>query len=110
MTSTAPPMPPRHAADGGEVIPARIFRDERNANRMSRSRVRVCLQDGLRLDLNRLARKGFIKFGTNIGLRGIAWTNSSMSFLHPVEGVMRAGQLVQKEIVSPPPSQHPAGL
>ena len=33
-----------------------------------------------------------------------------MSFLHPVEGVMRAGQLVQKEIVSPPPSQHPAGL
>ena len=44
-----------------------------NANRMSRSRVRVCLQDGLRLDLNRLARKGFIKFGSNIGLRGIAW-------------------------------------
>ena len=43
---------------------------------MSRSRVRVCLQDGLRLDLNRLARRGFIKFGTNIGLRGIAWTNS----------------------------------
>ena len=43
---------------------------------MSRSRVRVCLQDGLRLDLNRLARRGFIKFGTNIGPRGIAWTNS----------------------------------
>jgi hypothetical protein len=43
---------------------------------MSRSRVRVCLQDGLRLDLNRLARKGFIKFGSNIGLRGIAWTIS----------------------------------
>jgi hypothetical protein len=40
---------------------------------MLRSRVRVCLQDGLRLDLNRLARKGFIKFGMNIGLRGIAW-------------------------------------
>jgi hypothetical protein len=40
---------------------------------MSRSRVRICLQDGLRLDLNRLARKGFIKFGTNIGPRGIAW-------------------------------------
>ena len=43
---------------------------------MSRSRVRVCLQDGLRLDLNRLARKGFIKLGTNIGARGIVWTNS----------------------------------
>jgi hypothetical protein len=33
---------------------------------MSRSRVRVCLRDGLRLDLNRLARKRFIKFGTNM--------------------------------------------
>src|SRR6516164_1075617 len=51
---------------------------------MSRSRVRVCLQDGLRLDLNRLARKGFIKFGTNIGLRGIAWTNSYWGVVHGV--------------------------
>ena len=51
---------------------------------MSRSRVRVCLQDGLRLDLNRLARKGFIKFGTNIGLRGIAWTNSYWGAVHGV--------------------------
>ena len=51
---------------------------------MSRSRVRVCLQDGLRLDLNRLARKGFIKFGTNIGLRGIAWTNAYGGAVHGV--------------------------
>ena len=43
---------------------------------MSRARVRVRLQDGLKLDLNRLARRGFIKFGANIGLRGIAWTGS----------------------------------
>jgi hypothetical protein len=43
---------------------------------MSRPRERVCLQDGLKLDLNRLARKGFIKHGTNIGVRGITWTHS----------------------------------
>jgi len=33
---------------------------------MPRPRERVCLQDGLRLDLNRLNRKGFIKFGSYI--------------------------------------------
>jgi hypothetical protein len=43
---------------------------------MSRPRERVCLQDGLKLDLNRLARKGFIKHGANIGVRGITWTHS----------------------------------
>ena len=51
---------------------------------MSRSRVRICLQDGLKLDLNRLARKGFIKFGTDIGPRGIAWTNSYWGVVHGV--------------------------
>jgi len=40
---------------------------------MPRARVRVSLQDGLRLDLNRLARKGFVQFGANVGLRGIVW-------------------------------------
>src|SRR5258707_15434186 len=43
---------------------------------MARARERGCLQDGLKLDLNRLARKGYIKCGSNIGLRGIRWTNS----------------------------------
>jgi len=43
---------------------------------MPRSRVRVCLQDGLKLDLNRLVRKQFIKPGANIGVRGITWTHS----------------------------------
>jgi hypothetical protein len=43
---------------------------------MARPRHRVCLQDGLRLDLNQLARKGFIKFCANIGPRGISWSNS----------------------------------
>src|SRR5262245_36709674 len=43
---------------------------------MSRPRMRVCLQDGLKLDLNRLARNGFIKFDSQIGSCGIAWNNS----------------------------------
>ena len=43
---------------------------------MPRPRERVCLQDGLKLDLNRLARQGFVRRGTNIGGRGIKWTHS----------------------------------
>src|ERR1700757_5054139 len=43
---------------------------------MPRPRHRVCLQDGLKLDLNLLARKGFIKFGADIGARRISWSNS----------------------------------
>lgn len=43
---------------------------------MPRPRERVCLQDGLKLDLNRLARTGFIRRGANIGVRGIGWTHS----------------------------------
>jgi hypothetical protein len=43
---------------------------------MPRPRHRVCLQDGLKLDLNHLARKGFIKFGADIGARGLVWRNS----------------------------------
>jgi len=43
---------------------------------MPRPRYRACLQDGLKLDLNSLAREGFIKFGANIGARGISWSNS----------------------------------
>ena len=35
---------------------------------MPRPRERVCLQDGLKLDLNRLAQNGFIKRGANIGV------------------------------------------
>jgi hypothetical protein len=43
---------------------------------MPRPRYRACLQDGLKLDLNHLARKGFIKFGANIGARRIAWSSA----------------------------------
>jgi hypothetical protein len=43
---------------------------------MPRPRYRACLQDGLKLDLNDLARKGLIRFGANIGARGLSWNNS----------------------------------
>ena len=43
---------------------------------MPRPRYRACLQDGLKLDLNHLARKGLINPGANIGARGISWSNS----------------------------------
>jgi hypothetical protein len=55
---------------------------------MSRSRVRVCLQDGLKLDLNLLARMGFIKFGTNTDPRRISWSNSHQG--HIASGVIGA--------------------
>ena len=42
---------------------------------MPRPRQRACLQDGLRLDLNRLARGGFVRPGTATGPVGINWTN-----------------------------------
>jgi hypothetical protein len=40
---------------------------------MPRPRVRACLQDGLKLDLNRLSRKGFIRPGARSGPTGIRW-------------------------------------
>jgi hypothetical protein len=43
---------------------------------MSRPRMRVCLQDGLKLDLNRLAHRGFIRRGAKSGPIGIRWTSS----------------------------------
>ena len=42
---------------------------------MSRDRTRVTLENGLKLDLNRLARRGFIQPGAYRG-SGISWTNS----------------------------------
>ena len=40
---------------------------------MPRPRARACLQDGLKLDLNRLARNGFIRPGARSGPIGIRW-------------------------------------
>jgi hypothetical protein len=43
---------------------------------MPRPRQRVCLQDGLKLDLISLARKGFVRRGVRTGRRGITWVHS----------------------------------
>ena len=43
---------------------------------MPRERQRVCLQDGIKLDLNRLARRQFICRGGFTSGRGIVWRNS----------------------------------
>jgi hypothetical protein len=43
---------------------------------VSRSRQRVCLQDGLKLDLNRLARHGIMRRGARSGPAGIRWFSS----------------------------------
>lgn len=40
---------------------------------MPRPRARVCLQDGLKLDLNRLTRNGVIRPGARSGPRRIGW-------------------------------------
>lgn len=53
---------------------------------MSKSRDRVCLQDGLKLDLNRLMRSGFVRPGANIGSRGIQWS-------HPYWGHVASGTI-----------------
>lgn len=42
---------------------------------MPRPRERVCLQDGLKLDLNNLARHKFIQRGAATGPVGIRWTH-----------------------------------
>jgi hypothetical protein len=43
---------------------------------MPRPRERVRLEDGFKLDINRLARRGFIRPGAKTGPIGIAWTDS----------------------------------
>jgi hypothetical protein len=43
---------------------------------MPRPRERVCLQDGLKLDLYRLAPRGFIRLGLKTGPIGIRWYSS----------------------------------
>ena len=51
---------------------------------MSRPRRRVCLQEGLHLDLNQLARQGLIRRGMRTDPRGIRWT-------HPHSGEIASG-------------------
>jgi hypothetical protein len=44
---------------------------------MARPREPVCLEQGLRLVLVQLGRRGFIRFGANVGPRGVQWKESS---------------------------------
>jgi hypothetical protein len=41
---------------------------------MPKPRQRACLQDGLRLDLNKLARQGLVRPGASVGPHLIRWT------------------------------------
>ena len=56
---------------------------------MARQRERVCLEQGLKLDLVQLARCGFIQFGGNVGPRSIQW-NEWMSGELIASGVITA--------------------
>jgi hypothetical protein len=44
---------------------------------MPRHRQRTCLQDGLKLDINLLARRGLIAPGSSTGPHAIRWVNSN---------------------------------
>ena len=44
---------------------------------MPRSRQRICLQEGLKLDINFLARRGLIASGSATGPQSIRWVNSN---------------------------------
>lgn len=41
---------------------------------MARSRQRICLEQGLRLDLNRVAHSGVVERGTESGPQAFRWT------------------------------------
>jgi hypothetical protein len=53
---------------------------------MPRSRQRATLEEGPRLDLNRLSRQGFVRPGAKSGPIPIRWTNT-----YTGEAVARAG-------------------
>lgn len=57
---------------------------------MSRPRYRACLEQGLRLDLNRLARQGFVLRGGRSGPKGIRWSYTYTDE-HIASGTIEAG-------------------
>src|SRR5262245_3277979 len=61
---------------------------------MPRERLRVCLQDGLKLDLNRLIRRGFVRLGESTGPLSIQWMNSGT-------GEVRASGLITADLRGP---------
>ena len=91
------------------------YQDTKRGAKMPRSRQRVCLQDGLKLDLNWLARNGFVQFGANTGFREIRWTHSywgeiangliTANMSDPAEAWLRVeiGNLVQRITLVPQP-------
>jgi hypothetical protein len=56
---------------------------------MARQRERTCLEQGLKLDLVQLARRGSIQFGANLGPRRIQW-NDGMSGELIASGIITA--------------------
>src|SRR5262249_33417793 len=50
---------------------------------MPRERLRVCLQDGLKLDLNQLVQRGFVQRGERTGPLPIQWLNSDTGEVRP---------------------------
>jgi hypothetical protein len=61
---------------------------------MPRPRQRACLQDGLSLNLNRLARQGFVRPGAATGPVGINWTDS-------YSGEVRASAIITADMSGP---------
>ena len=58
--------------------------------KMARPRERVCLEQGLKLDLVRLARHGLIRLGANVGPRGIQWKKRAHAFSRKTDRYTRA--------------------
>jgi hypothetical protein len=65
---------------------------------MPRGRSRICLQDGLKLDLNRLIRWGFARPGEYTGPLLIQWSNKDT-------GKVRASGLISAELRGKWPSE-----
>ena len=70
----------------GKSGPDRHIRSSINGKgmEMPRPRRRVCLQEGLHLDLNQLARDGFVRRGGKTDPRNIQW-------IHPSQGEIASG-------------------
>ena len=61
---------------------------------MARPRERVCLEQGLKLDLVQLAREGFIRFGANVGPRRIQWQDG-------MSGEVTASGIITADMTGP---------
>ena len=83
---------------------------------MPRPRQRVCLQQGLKLDLSKLSRQGFVRPGASVGPYFIRWFNTywgeeiaSGLITASMEGVYEGSLRIQigsldQRIISPAPT------